>query len=347
MLPFTYDRAEGTPKAVADVFDAAARNAPVASDPKQPATSAPAQFIAGGTQMLDLMKLGAMRPQALVDIGDLSRTLGEIDVQQDGLHMGALVRMSEAEAHPAVLRDYPVIAQTLAMAASAQIRAMASLGGNVLQRTRCSYFRDPSWTACNKRNPGSGCAAMEGVNRKHAVLGVSDRCIASYGGDLAQALVALGAEVDLSYRGEARRIPFEQLHTGSDQPDRETVLRPGELILAFRVPAGPWTRRSLYVKVRDRESYAYGLATAAVALDLRDGVVQEARIGLGGVAYTPWRAHAAEQALRGKRLDEDSAAAAARVAFLDAQPRGENTYKVGLGQRTLVRALLQASRLEI
>ena len=347
MLQFTYDRVEGSPKTAQAVFDAAARNAPDPADPKQPPTSAPAQFVAGGTQMLDLMKLGAIRPQALVDIGDLSRYLGQVEALPDGLYMGALVRMSEAEAHPEVLRDYPVIAQTLAMAASAQIRHMASLGGNVLQRTRCSYFRDPSWNACNKRNPGSGCAAMDGVNRKHAVLGVSDRCIASYGGDLAQALVALGAEVDLAYGSEGRRIAFEQLHTASESPERETVLRPGELILSFRVPSGPWTRRSLYVKVRDRESYAYGLATAAVALDLRDGVVQEARIGLGGVAYKPWRAHSAEQALRGKRLDEDSAGAAARIAFLDAEPRGENTYKVGLGQRTLVRALLQASRLEI
>ena len=202
--------------------------------------------------------------------------------------------MSDLETNAAVIRDYPVIAQTMALAASQQIRHMASLAGNVLQRTRCQYFREPSWGACNKRTPGSGCAAMDGVNRKHAVLGVSDKCIASYPGDFAQALVALGAEVHTIGQGGARTIAFEELHTGSDDPHRETVLAPGELITAFRVPAGPWTRRSVYVKVRDRQSYAYGLATAAVALDLRDGVVQEARIGLGGVAYKPWRAHAAE-----------------------------------------------------
>jgi xanthine dehydrogenase YagS FAD-binding subunit len=302
------------------------------------------QFLAGGTQLLDLMKLGTMQPDRLVDINGLP--LAGIDLGPQGLRLGALTRMSDVERHAAIRREYPVIAETMALAASQQIRNMASLAGNVLQRTRCQYFRDPSWAACNKRDPGSGCAALGGVNRKHAVLGTSERCISAYPGDFAQALVALGAEAQTTGERGNRLIPVEQLHTGPDDPHRETVLAPGELITAFLIPAGPWTRRSVYVKVRDRESYAFALASAAVALDLRQGIVQEARIGLGGVAYKPWRAHAAEQALHGKRLDEGAAAEAARAAFAGARSSGENGYKVELGQRTLVRALLQAARME-
>lgn len=326
MYPFSYHRAAAPKDAV------------------QAAGGVQAQFIAGGTQLVDLMKLGAMAPEHLVDINDLA--LSGIEVRADGLVLGALTRMSEVEHHDIIRRDYPVLAATMALAASQQIRAMASLAGNVLQRTRCSYFRDTGWSQCNKRMPGSGCAALDGVNRKHAVLGVSEKCIATYPGDFAQALVALGAEVHTSGPGGNRRIAFEQLHTGPEDPHRETVLMPGELIVAFTVPAGPWTKRSVYVKVRDRESYAYGLATAAVGLDLDNGVVREARIGLGGVAYKPWRAHEAEQVLRGKRFDEALAEQAARAAFAGARPRGENAFKVDLGQRTLVRALVQARAME-
>lgn len=341
MRPFNLDHAATLPAALA-----AARSAGGAAGVRVPPTAAPAQFIAGGTQMLDLMKLDTMQPATLVDINALSAAHGRIEAKSDGLHLGALVRMSEAEAHPDILRNYPVIAQTLQMAASPQIRNMASLGGNVLQRTRCSYFRDPGWAQCNKREPGSGCAALDGVNRKHAVLGVSEQCIAAYSGDFAQALVALGAEVQTAGPNGVRAIAFEKLHTASDNPHTETVLAPGELITGFRVPAGPWTRRSAYVKIRDRESYAYGLATAAVALDLQGGVVREARIGLGAVSYRPWRSHEAEAALRGKPLTEDAAAAAAQAAFAGAQPRQDNAYLIDLGRRTLARALMQASRLE-
>ena len=335
MRPFAYERA-------AD--DRAALMA-AASQGNTPSNAAPAQFIAGGTQLLDLMKLDTMQPAKLVDINGLPGH-SAITLSPKGLQLGALVKMSDAAAHPDIKRDYPVIAQTLAMAASAQIRNMASLAGNVLQRTRCEYFRDPGWAACNKRDPGTGCAALDGVNRKHAVLGISDKCIASYAGDFAQAMVALGAEVQtVRATGGGRTIPFDQLHTGSDDPHRETVLAPGELITGFTVPAGPWTRRSAYVKVRDRESYAYGLATAAVALHL-EGVVREARIGLGAVSYKPWRAKEAEQVLRGKRLDEAAASAAAQAAFQGARPHGENGYLPDLGRRTLVRALMQAHGME-
>jgi len=233
-------------------------------------------------------------------------------------------------------------------AASPQLRQMASLGGNVLQRTRCNYFRDISWP-CNKRRPGSGCAAIDGVNRRLAVLGVSDHCIASYPGDLAVALAALGAEVETLRDGDRRRtLPFEDLHRlPGDTPHLETTLEPGELITGFRVPYGPWLRRSLYLKVRDRESYDFALASAAVALDLRDdGVVGAVRIGLGGLAAKPWRSRGAEAALQGQRLDEAVARRAAEFAFADAVVHGDNAFKPELGRRTLVRALLQAAAME-
>ena len=330
MMPFTLEHAADTQAAVK-----AARAG------KQPPTAAAKQFIAGGTQMIDLMKLGSMTPETLVDINGLDG-LGAINASADGLELGALVRMSALGADKTVQRDYPVIAQTMLLAASAQIRNMASLGGNVLQRTRCEYFRDPSWAECNKRNPGSGCAALSGIQRKFAVLGVSDQCIAAYAGDFAQALVALGAEVKTT----SRTIPFEGLHTGAADPHTETVLAPDELITGFRVPAGPWTRRSVYVKVRDRESYAYGVATAAVALHLEGDTVREARIGLGAVSYKPWRAHQAEAELRGKPLTEQAAETAARAAFGDVRTHDGNRFAVDLGQRTLVRALMQAKALE-
>ena len=336
MRPFNYVRASDVPGAVR-----------AAAGPQGASTSAPAQFIAGGTMMLDLMKLGSMRPAALVDINALDARHGRIEATPDGLRLGALVRMAQAADDATVRRDYPVIADTLKLAASAQLRNMASLGGNVLQRTRCQYFRDPSWKGCNKREPGSGCAALDGVNRQHAVMGVSERCIAQYPGDFAQALVALRASVELFGPNGARTLPFEQLHRSSDTPDFETVLVPGELITGFVVPAGPWTRRSAYVKVRDRQSYAYALASAAVALDMDGDTIRGARIGLGGVAYRPWRAREAEASLMGKPLTEASAQAAARAAFAGARPREHNRYKVELGQRTLVRALMQVGSMQV
>ena len=334
MRPFAYQRA--------DTIDQAVRGA-------RAGASAPlAAFLAGGTTLVDLMRMGSMRPEAVVDINDLASSHGQVRAGPDGLRLGALVCMAEAADHPAVVRDYPVIAQSLSLAASAQIRNMASLGGNVLQRTRCPYFRDPSWRACNKRDPGSGCEAIGGLNRLHAVLGVSDRCIATYPGDFAQALVALDATVDLAGPSGPRVIRFEDLHRPpGDTPQIETNLKPGELITGFSVPAGPWTRRSLYLKVRDRQSYEFAVASAAVALDLEDGAVRTARIALGGVATRPWRAHEAEAALAGKPIDLHAARAAADAAFAGAVTHGGNDFKPELGRRTLVRALLQASRMEL
>jgi xanthine dehydrogenase YagS FAD-binding subunit len=225
---------------------------------------------------------------------------------------------------------------------------MATLGGNVLQKTRCPYYRDPSWAECNKRAPGSGCAALEGFNRNHAVLGVDHTCIAQYPGDLGVALVALDAQVILNDGPRQRAMAFAELHRPVDgRPHLETTLDPGDVITAFLVPAGPWTRRSLYVKVRDRESYEFAIASAAVALALDGDVVREARIGLGGMAYRPWRSREAEAALVGKPLTEATAADAAKVALSGAVTHGDNDYKPELGRRTLVRALLQARAMEV
>jgi len=307
-------------------------------------------YIAGGTTLLDLMKLDVMRPERVIDLDALSQNpdFGGIEVADSGLYLGALVRMADAADHEHIRGNYPVISQALNLAASQQIRNMASLGGNVLQRTRCPYFRDTSWHACNKRTPGSGCAAIGGFNRMHAVLGTSDNCIATYPGDFAQALVALDADVFIIGPHGSRTIKFAQLHTQpADEPEIETTLGPGELIGAFRIPAGPWTRRSAYVKVRDRESYEFAMASAAVALHLDGDVVNEARIALGGVATVPWRAREAETRLAGKQLDEAVALDAAAAAFADARPYEHNGFKVQLGKATLVRSLLQVKVMEI
>jgi xanthine dehydrogenase YagS FAD-binding subunit len=307
------------------------------------------QYLAGGTTLLDLMKLGVMRPDLVVDINDLDRTnAGRIEFAGDRLRLGALTRMSTVADHPDVRRDFPVIAQSLQLAASAQIRNMASLGGNVLQRTRCTYFRDTSYSNCNKREPGSGCAALEGINRTHAVLGTSERCIATYPGDFAQALMALDAEVEVLGRNGQRKFPFANLHRQPGQtPHLETALAPGELITAFRITRAPFTRRSLFLKVRDRQSYEFALASAAVAVDLDGDTVKQARIALGGVATVPWRAHEAEASLGNQRLDETATRRAADLAFADARPRKHNAFKIELGKRTLIRALRQAGAMEI
>jgi xanthine dehydrogenase YagS FAD-binding subunit len=301
------------------------------------------QFLAGGTTLIDLMKLDVLRPQRIVDLDALQKSLNRIEVSSGGVHLGAMTKMSAAAHHPVLLQEYPVIAQSLQLAASAQLRNMATLGGNVLQKTRCTYFRDPSWAACNKRSPGSGCAAITGFNRNHAVLGVDSNCIAQYPGDFAVALIALDAQVDLLGPLDTRRIPFASLHLPvGEQPHIEHTLRAGEIIAGFFVPAGAWTRRSRYVKVRDRESYEFAIASAAVALDLDGDRIRQVRIGLGGMAYRPWRALDAEQLLTGKPLTEANAQAAANQALQGAATHGHNDYKPELARRTLVRALLEA-----
>lgn len=341
MRAFAYHR----PDSVADAVRLAAVS-------PEPPTEAPVQFLAGGTTILDLMKLDTMRPAALVDLGEAGKCHRAIRADDKGLHLGAFVTMAEAAAHASVKENYPLIAQSLDLAASAQLRNMATLGGNVLQRTRCNYFRDPSWSACNKRVPGSGCAALEGVNRKHAVLGTSPACIATYPGDFAQALIALDASLEIAGRRGTRQIAFADLHRlPGEHPEKETELAPGDVILAFHVPPLSFARRSLYLKVRDRQSYEFALASAAVALDLEhtpeQNYVREARIALGGVATRPWRAREAEASLQGNTLDDASMRRAADAAFAGAKTHGGNDYKIELGRRTLIRALRQAGTLEI
>ena len=317
------------------------------ADALQGGAVAGSHFLSGGTTLVDLAKLDVLRPERVVDVNALQARYGRITVDATGLRLGAMVRMSEAAEHPAVLRDYPVIAQSLALAASQQIRNMASLGGNVLQRTRCSYYRDVSYEDCNKRRPGSGCSAIGGNNRNHAVLGVSDACIASYPGDFGQALAALDATVELLGPAGARVLPFEQLHRpAGDSPNLETNLRPGEMITGFHIPAGAWTRRSLYLKIRDRQSYEFAAASAAVALAIDRGLVQQARIAIGGMTSRPWRARAAEAALVGKALTEENANLAAAAALAGAVTHGHNDFKPTLGRLTLVRALLQTAAME-
>src|SRR4051812_38582997 len=245
MRPFSFDAVNSTNSAV----QAAALFRRDSLD------SSPVHYLAGGTTLIDLMKLDVMRPTHVVDINALHESdLGRIDVGAKGLRLGALVRMAEAAEHAEVVRNYPAVAQSLQLAASQQVRNMASLGGNVLQRTRCPYFRDVSYEQCNKRNPGSGCAALDGFNRSHAVLGTSDQCIATYPGDFAQALIALDATAEITGPRGTRSIPFASLHRQpGDAPDIETTLHPGETLTSFFVPVTPWARRSAFVKIRDRE----------------------------------------------------------------------------------------------
>lgn len=337
MRPFSFSR-PGT------IDDAVA----LAAGGDAPPPLAAAQFIAGGTNMLDYMKLGVMQPERLIDLNGI----GDSDLRQirrtgEGLRLGALVRMGDAHDDPGIRSDYPVIAEALQLAASQQIRNMATLGGNILQRTRCEYFRETSW-ACNKRKPGSGCDAIDGFNRQHAVLGTSDKCIATYHGDFAQALIALDASIEIAGSNGVRAIPMSDLHRlPGDNPEVETTLEPGEIIVAVNVPAGPWTRRSHYLKVRDRQSYAFALASAAIALELEGDTVREVRIALGGVATIPWRARGAEEVLKGKQIDDQCIERAAEAAFAGAMPHRHNAFKIPLGKRTLIRALQETLAMEV
>ena len=337
MRPFAFERAADLPRAIK-----------LGTGTAQGQTDAPAQFLAGGTTLIDLMKLEVLTPQRVVYLDSVRPSLSAIDISASGVRLGAFATMSAVADDARVLSHYPVIAQSLQLAASAQIRNMATLGGNVLQRTRCPYYRDPSWSACNKRVPGSGCAALNGFNRNHAVLGVDETCISQYPGDFAIALIALDAQVELTGAEGTRLIPFASLHARvQSQPHVETTLKSGEIIVAFHVPAGAWTRRSLYLKVRDRASYEFAIASAAVALEIEGDTVREARIGLGGMAYRPWRSQDAEKILIGHPLTETSAEAAAAAALKSAITHGQNHYKPELARRTIVRALLDAKALQV
>ena len=295
------------------------------------------------------MKLDVMRSLRIVDINGLAQAgvAWQVKVTGEGLRLGALVHMSDAADHPEINRNYPVPSQRPLLAASSQLRNMATLGGNLLQRTRCLYFRDTSYAASNKRSLGSGCAALDGVTRQHAILGVSSHCIAAYPGDFAQALIALNSSIEVRGHNGVRSFPLAVLHRLPDAtPYIETSLAPGELITAIQVLAAAFTKRSLYLKVRGRQSYEFALTSAAAALDLSDKIVRQARIALGGVATVPWRASEVEAVLTGRGLDEVAAREAAEAAFTQAWPSTHNGFKVALGKETLVRALINAARLE-
>ncbi|PHK96897.1 FAD-binding molybdopterin dehydrogenase [Pseudoroseomonas rhizosphaerae] len=303
-----------------------------------------ASYLAGGTTLVDLMRIGVMRPGRLIDLRDVSELHG-FDTGGETLRFGALASMAEVADDIVLRQDYPALAESLLLAASAQLRNMATVGGNLLQRTRCLYYRDTRYSACNKRNPGSGCAAQDGVNRQHAVLGGSERCIATMPSDWAVALTAFDAAVEVAGPQGRRTVPIDSFHIPyGEHPEAETALRPGEILTAILVPASRAGRASCYVKVRDRESYAFAVSSAAVALRLEGARVAEARIALGGLSTTPWRAVASETLLRGRTIDEASIREAAARAMDGADPRPGNAFKVELGRRTVEDALLRAMR---
>ncbi|MBL6082622.1 xanthine dehydrogenase family protein subunit M [Belnapia sp. T18] len=303
------------------------------------------RFLAGGTTLYDLMKLGAEAPERLVDISALPGLASFDTAGPRELVFGAGARMSDVAADSRLVAEYPALSESLWKAASQQLRNMASLGGNLLQRTRCAYFRGGEPFACNKRTPGSGCAAREGIDRGHAVLGGSEACIATYPGDWAVALVAFDAVVDVAGPNGARTIPLQALHREpGTTPEVETSLARDEMILRIRVPATPLGRASTYHKIRDRESYAFALASAAVALWMEGDVVREARIALGGLATRPWRAQEAEAGLVGRPLTLEAARAAGEAALRNARPGHHNAFRIELGTRTVAEALLIAQR---
>ena len=320
MTPFDYSRA-------GDVAEAVRLGA-----------AAQAKFLGGGTNLVDLMRETLERPTALVDISGLP---AEITERDDGsLMIGAAVRNTALAEHRAVRTRYPLLSRAILAGASAQIRNMATIGGNLLQRTRCTYFYDDAGSRCNKRSPGQGCDAIDGFNRNHAILGASKACVATHPSDMCVALVALDAVVHLEGSAGKRTLPFEDFHRlPGDRPDQETTLQPGELITAIELPAQPIAARSTYRKVRDRSSYAFALVSVAAALDLDGGKVKDVRLALGGVAHKPWRALKAEQMLRGNAASAEAFRAAAEAEHADAVPLRDNAFKIELAKRTITAVL--------
>jgi xanthine dehydrogenase YagS FAD-binding subunit len=321
MTPFAYERARNLDAAIA-----------AAGHPG-------AKFIGGGTNLLDLMKMGVETPATLIDINHLPLSAIE-DLPDGGLRIGAAARNSDAANHPSVRQRYPLLSQALLAGASGQLRNMATIGGNLLQRTRCYYFNDPAFAKCNKRAPGSGCSAIEGRNRIHAILGASPACIATHPSDMSVALAALDAVVHVRGSHGSRQIPFADFYTlPGEHPERDTTLGGGELITAVVLPQNALAQRSHYLKVRDRASYAFALVSVAGALEIDNAEVKSARIALGGVAHKPWRATAAEAYLAGKPFNEKNLRAAARLALQGASPHRDNAFKIELAQRAIVRAM--------
>jgi len=322
MQPFTYARAASVPEAVAAGAEGGTA------------------FLAGGTELLNWMRLGTQDPTRVLDIGRLPG-LARIEALPGGaLHVGALCRLNDVAQHEAVARDYPVLSQAILKAASAQLRNLATIGGNPVQRTRCAYYRAEEVLPCNKRAPGSGCAALHGENSRHAVFGWTEACVATQPSDPAVALAALDGVIVTEAPGGGRRIPARAFHTlpGEVGPEAHNVLRPGELIVAIELPAP--ARQSAYLKVRERESYEYATVSAAAAVRTEGGVIRRARIALGSVAHRPWRLNEAERLLVGLSLsDRDALRAALDASFADARPLSGNAYKVPLARNAALRAL--------
>lgn len=300
-----------------------------------------ARALAGGTNLVDLMKYDVARPALVVDINRLP--LKAIDISDNELRVGALVSNSELAWHPEIRARWPLLSSAILAGASPQLRNAATTGGNLLQRTRCYYFYDPS-TACNKRQPGSGCSAIGGVNRIHAILGASDQCIAVHPSDMCVALAALDAVVDVEGPQGRRSIPFSGFHRlPDDEPDRDNMLKQGELITSVSIPEPHFGVHHTYLKLRDRLSYAFALVSVAAALEIENGVIKDARIALGGVAHKPWRDFDAELALRGEAADTRVFETVALRILSDAKGQGDNDFKIDLAHRAIVRALKQSA----
>ncbi|MET0314372.1 MAG: xanthine dehydrogenase family protein subunit M [Hansschlegelia sp.] len=324
MTPFEYSRAASA----ADALRLAGRDG--------------AMLLGGGTNLVDLMRKGVERPNQLVDVTGLSTLVEETPA--GGLTIGAAARNSAVAAHPLVRARYPMLSRAILSGASAQIRNMATVGGNLMQRTRCAYFTDVSGSRCNKRDPGAGCDAIGGFTRYHAILGASDACVATHPSDMCVALAALDAGVKILGATGERTIPIVELYLApGDRPDIETVLEPGETIVAIELPPSPLAGRSAYRKVRDRASYAFALVSVAAGLSLHDGRIADVRIALGGVAPRPWRAFRAEATLRGQEPTAEASAAAAEAELAHAAPLPGNAFKVGLAKRTLAAVLAELS----
>lgn len=327
MKPFDYTRSAGAAEAV-----------------KSLSAVTDARFLAGGTNLLDLMKDDVMSAGTLVDLTRAG--MDEITETKDGLILGALAKNSDTANHPVVRKNYPLLSQAMLAAASAQIRNMATNGGNILQRTRCPYFYDTAMS-CNKRAPGSGCGAKEGLNRMHAIFGASEHCVAVHPSDMAVALAALEAKVRVrGSDGKDRLIEFKDFHRlPGDHPERDTTLAKGDLITAIELPPARFTSHTCYLKVRDRASYAFALVSVAAALEIVDGKIKVARIALGGVAHKPWRNTDAEESLVGSAVTTEAFEKAAGLAMKGAEPLEHNGFKVELAKRAIVRALSKAARL--
>lgn len=325
MKPYHYEQAKDIPGAVAALAE-------------QPN----ATYLAGGTNLVDLMKLEIMMPDVLVDVRRLTSDRIE-ETEDGGVRIGAAVTNSDLAADRTIRSRYPVLSQALLSGASGQLRNLATTGGNLLQRTRCVYFYDTT-TPCNKREPGSGCSAIEGHNKDHAILGASEHCVATHPSDMAVAMTALEAFVNVHGPDGERRIPIEDLHRlPGDEPERDTTLEHGELITAVDLPPLDFAYNSKYRKVRERASYAFALVSVAAALDVEDGVVRDVRLALGGVAHKPLRATKAEEALRGEPAGEENFRAAAEIELEDARPLRENAFKVPLARNVIIRTLLELS----